>query len=190
MRYGPWTSLWRAVLCAGVAGAIALAPVAARAQMDVPVRHEWSLKAGAFVPTHSALSRQAADPWWYVGVDFNPNFVHRPLAGEVYFSADVNWREAAGHRVFSIPLSVKIKWPLVPEEAAVQAYGGLGIGAFFINTRFISGAVQPGAKFFIGAELNEDWFVELNYDWVDGLTDYTGTGIRLDGLTVLLGYRL
>ena len=190
MRYGHWTSLWRVWPCAAVVGAVLVAPSVARAQGDEPVRYEWSLKAGAFIPTQATLSREAAEPWWYFGADFNPKFRYRPLGGEVYFSLDFSGRDGGGGSYFSIPLSVRVKWPLTPEESSLKAYGGLGVGVFFINTGYSTGSIQPGGKFFLGVDLSEKWFVELNYDWVGGFTNKLDQGIRVDGVTALLGYRL
>jgi hypothetical protein len=135
------------------------------------------------------MKNQASGGWFHGGIDFYPNFHSKVLGGDAYFGADFNFREGNGGSTFSIPIHAKIKWNVTPIESHVKLYLGAGIGAYFTNTRFMGGNIQPGVKFIVGVNLSERWFVEANYDYVGGFTDSNGNGLRIDGLTFAAGYK-
>jgi len=161
----------------------------AQAQDEEPVEYRWGLKAGFFYPTNNNLRDQASDFWWRVGVDYYPHFRFRPLNGDVFFGIDFAWRDHGGKGFFTIPLTVKIAWPITSPESRLRVYGGGGLGVCSINTAFIGATTQPVGQFFLGVDINERVFLEANYDWVGGFTDNIGTGIRTDGLSVSVGTR-
>lgn len=176
-----------------VLGTLALALCSAgtaRAQDFEPLPvHPWSVKLGLFIPTNGSLKDQVADTWWYAGVDYKPNLRYRPLSGDVHLGVDFAFRDQGSKSVFSIPLLAKILWPITPTESRIRAYGGLGAGLYFINTRFIGGTTQPGLQFVAGVDLTERLFAEVAYDWVGGFTDDLGAGIRVDGVKLAGGVR-
>ena len=163
---------------------------AARAQDPEPVEtHQWALRAGAFFPTQGTLRNQSGSPYYNFGIDYNPNLRTRPAGGQVYFSVDFKFRESGGLTYLTIPLTANVVWNLTPATSSYRLYGGLGAGIYFINTGFIGGTAQPGARFIVGADFSEYYFVELNYDYVGGFTDNRGNGLRVDGLTFSVGRR-
>ncbi len=176
-------ALTTAVLVIGVG-------TAARAQDPEPAQlHKWDLKAGVFFPTQGALRSQSGSPYINIGVDYHPDLRYRPAGGEIYFNVDFKFRGSGGLSYLTIPLTANIVWNLTPVSTQYRVYGGLGVGAYFINTGFIGGTLQPGVRFIVGADISEKYFLELDYDYTGGFTDSRGNGLRVDGLTFSLGRR-
>jgi hypothetical protein len=162
----------------------------ARAQDPEPVEpHKWDVRLGAFFPTQGALRSQSGSPYYVVGFDYNPNFRYQPASGNVFFSVDFKWRDSGGSTFFTIPLAANIAWNVTPDTSPVRVWAGLGVGIYFINTQFIGGTTQPGGRFFVGADITDRYFVQLDYDYVGGFTDSHNFGLRTDGLTVTAGRR-
>jgi hypothetical protein len=171
--------------------ALALAgsmPRAARADLGTD-RWTISLKGGAFFPVHGAMKDQTRAEWWYAGIDLDPGLLYKPAGGVVHFGADVNLRDVNGRGVFSIPVLAKIIWPITSPADPVYFYGGLGPGAYFINSRYSGAVTKPGVQFVAGINLGERVYIETAYDWVSAFYDDTGTALRADGLKVALGIR-
>jgi hypothetical protein len=162
----------------------------ARAQDQEPVEpHKWDVRLGAFFPTQGVLRGQAGSPYLVVAGDYNPNFRYKPAGGNVFFSVDFKFRDSGNLSFLTIPLTANIAWNLLPATDKYRLWGGLGGGVYFINTGFIGGTTQAGARFFVGADITDRYFLMLDYDWVGGFTDYRGNGVRVDGLTFSAGYR-
>jgi hypothetical protein len=183
-------------LCTRLIGALAAASLlggaagGARAQDKEPMpAHHWDVRLGGFVPTQGTLRNQSGSPYYLIGFDYNPDFRYKPAGGTVFFTVDFKFRESGGLSFLTIPLTANIAWGLTPNDSQWRVYGGLGGGVFFINTGFIGGTTQPGARFFVGVDLSHRYFLQVDYDWVGGFTDYRGNGIRVDGLTFAAGYR-
>jgi hypothetical protein len=173
----------------GVAVLLACTTVAARAQDEGEANPRWSLKAGAFFPTQGTLRGQSGSPYYVLGVEFDPDFRYRFEGGRIAFGAEAMFRESRKTRFLTIPLTARITWDITPPTSSSRVYGGLGAGIYFIGTQFEGQTLQPGARFILGADLGERWFIETNYDYVSGFTDSAGNGIKPSGLSLLLGYR-
>jgi hypothetical protein len=162
----------------------------ARAQDAEPyVPHMWSVKAGGFFPTNGTLRSQTGAPYYAVGFDYDPNLRYRPLNGRVVLSGEILYRESGGAKELTVPLTAKVLWTLTSPESRFHAYGGLGLGAYIINTGFIGNTTQPGVKFVLGVDFSRNLFLEVNYDYIGGYTDNIGQSVRNDGLTFYIGKR-
>jgi opacity protein-like surface antigen len=162
----------------------------ARAQDIEPIKpRSYAVKAGGFLALDGNLKDQTSDLWWFVGLEYHPNFRHRLLNGDVYFGVDFSFRDSGGKTVFSLPLLAKIVWDLTPSAAHTHIYAGLGGGIYFINTRFIGATTQPGLQVIAGVNVTENIFVEVNYNYVSGFTDERLNGLRVDGLNFSIGHR-
>lgn len=188
MKVSKWPTVcqWSAL-----AMALLTLSMSARAQMYEPEKPKyWSIKPiSAFIPTHGSVRNQATGSWWSVGLAYHPHPSYRPLNGDISISADFHWRDHRNKLFFSLPVTVNLTWPLTPEESPVRVYGGAGIGAALINTRFIGGTTEAAGKFIFGVDLSETTFFEVNYDWISGFTDSRGNAMRLEGVTFSLGMR-
>lgn len=171
--------------------ALSVVSISAQAQDTEPAAvHKWAVKAGAFFPTNGTLRSQSGTPQMSLGVDYNPNFRYHLHGGTVSFGGELIYRENSGKKYLTIPVVAKVTWDLVQlMEGKFRVYGGVGGGAYFINTGFIGGTTQPGAQFVLGANLNERLFVELNYNYVSGFSDNLGNSVRVDGLNFYIGTR-
>jgi hypothetical protein len=156
--------------------------------MDEP-RWTVSLKTGAFFPVQGTMRNETANEWWYIGVDVDPGFRYKPANGTVHFGADFDFRQAQGRGVFTIPLLAKVTWPITPATSNVRLYGGLGPGAYFINSRHSGAVVKPGMQFVAGLDLGERVYIEAAYDWVSAFYDDRDTPLRADAVKVALGIR-
>lgn len=176
-------------LASGIALLLLCVTGMARAQDIEPIKPKsYAVKAGGSLALNGHLKDQTSDLWWFVGLEYHPNFRYRPLNGDVYFGVDFSFRDTAGKTVFSLPLLAKIVWGLTP-TARTRVYAGLGGGIYFINTRFIGATTQPGLQVIAGVDVTENIFVEVNYNYVSGFTDRRSNGLRVDGLNFSLGYR-
>ena len=171
----------------GVALLFAGTTSAARAQDDA--NPTWSVKAGVFFPTQGTLRSQSGSPYYALGVQFDPDFRYRFEGGRIAFSAEAFYRENKKTRFLTIPLVARITWDITPPDTATRVYGGLGAGMYWISTLHEGSTLQPGARFILGADLGERWFVETNYDYVSGFSDSAGNGIKPGGISIMLGYR-
>jgi len=163
---------------------------AARAQDPEPVEpHKYDVRVGAFFPTQGVLRGQSGSPYYVIGGDYNPNFRYKPAGGNVFFSVDFKFRSSGGLGFLTIPLTANIAWNLTPATSQFRLWAGLGGGVYFINTGFIGGTTQAGGRFFVGADITDRYFLQLDYDWVGGFTDNRGNGVRVDGLTFSAGRR-
>jgi hypothetical protein len=155
----------------------------------LPAPSKWNVKVGAFFPTQGNLKDQTSNAWLSLAADYYPNLRYRPLNGDIYLSAGIAFRDAQGSGAFILPIIGKIVWPITPAGSRLRVYGGLGGGVYFINTPFIGGTTQAGAKFILGVDLKDRYFLELNYDYVSGFSDNLGNGLRVDGISLFLGYK-
>ncbi len=176
---------------ATVCGLFIIAGSAARAQdMEVDGTHKMSFKLGGFVPTQGTLKNQSSSPYYALGVEYNPNFRYKlGGGGNITFGADFLYRSNGGLKFLTIPLTVRSTWSLTKDDSKIRTYGGMGFGLYFINTGFIGGTTQPGAKFILGADITSKLFAEINYDYIAGFNDNLGNSLRADGLTFWLGIR-
>ena len=162
----------------------------ARAQDPEPVEpHKYDLRLGAFFPTQGNLRSQSGSPYYVVGIDYNPLLRYKPAGGTVFFSVDFKFRESGGLSFLTVPLLANVSWNITPPTSQYRLWAGLGGGVYFINTGFIGGTTQAGARFFVGADITDRWFLLFDYDYVGGFTDDRGNGIRVDGLTFSVGRR-
>ena len=167
----------------GIAGA-------ALAQDPEPVEpKKWAIRLGGFVPTQGTLRNQSGSPYYMVAFDYYPNLRYKPLGGDIYLNVDFKWRESGGQGFMTIPVAANVKWNITPDTSDYRVWGGLGAGIYFINTAFIGGTTQPGARFFLGGDITDKWFLEVDYEWVGGFTDGRGNGLRTDGVTFSVGRR-
>jgi len=148
---------------------------AARAQDVEPAKHrQFAVKLGTFLPCDGALKTQSDNAWWYVGIDYLPNF---------------RFRDSAGFGFLADSVGVKMLWTLTGPESKARVYAGIGGGIYFLNSAFISASVQPGMKAILGVDLTDRVFLEGAFSWVSGYTDESGAGIHPNGTTVALGVR-
>jgi hypothetical protein len=163
---------------------------AARAQDVEPAKHrQFAVKLGTFLPCDGALKTQSDNAWWYVGIDYLPNFRYRLLNSQVGFDVDLRFRDSAGFGFLADSVGVKMLWTLTGPESKARVYAGIGGGIYFLNSAFISASVQPGMKAILGVDLTDRVFLEGAFSWVSGYTDESGAGIHPNGTTVALGVR-
>jgi hypothetical protein len=162
----------------------------ARAQDPEPKPHRnWDVHLGMFFPTQGTLRNQSGQPYYVAGLDYTPEFKYKPAGGNVFFTLDFKFRESGGLSYLTVPVTANIAWTITSPTSPFRVWGGLGGGVYFINTGYIGGTTQAGARFFAGVDITDRWFVMADYDWVGGFTDYRGQGIRVDGITGTAGYR-
>lgn len=164
------------------------APVGAQDVAPQKVK-QFAIKLGSFLPSDGALKTQSDNAWWYVGIDYLPNFRYRLLNSQVGFDVDLRFRDAGGFGFMADSFGVKMLWTLTPPESKVRVWAGIGGGVYFINSAYISATTQPGMKGILGVDLSDSVFIEGAFSWVSGYTDNTGTGIHPNGTTVALGIR-
>ncbi|NLI00737.1 MAG: hypothetical protein GX446_14735 [Chthonomonadales bacterium] len=181
-------SVFTWVVAVGVMVMIAGSASVARADSD-ETGLTVSAKLGVFYPVHGTMRSQTAREWWYVGVDLDPGFRYKPANGTVHFGVDFDYRDAQGRGVFTIPLLAKVTWPITTSEEEPRLYGGLGPGAYFINSRYSGAVLRPGMQFVAGVNLGDRAFVEAAYDWVGAFYDDAGTPVRADALKFAIGIR-
>lgn len=162
----------------------------ARAQDPAPMEMKpLAVKLGVFFPTQGTLRNQAGNPYYHIGTEYNPNLRYKPAGGTIVLNLDFMFRDSGTKSFLTIPIIAKVLWNLTPVDYKYRAYAGLGPGVYFINTGFIGGTTQAGIRFTAGADLSSRYFAEVNYDYVGGFSDYLGSGIRVDGLSFLVGAR-
>lgn len=179
-------SVFARTLC--MALVLASAACAAHAQGE-PAPSKFSLKAGGFFPTQGTLRSQSGSPYWVIGGEFHPNFKYALAGGHISLGAELMYRESGSVRFLTVPITAQVTWNITPPGSSVRVYGGLGGGAYFINTEGRGETIQPGAKFIVGADITQHLFLEANYHYVGGFTDDNGAGIHNDGISLLFGYR-
>ena len=163
----------------------------ARAQDPEPREtHQLSFKIGAFTPTQGVLRNDSGTPFVALGVEYDPNLRFKLFGGgRVVLGGDIYYRTSAGRKYLIVPITVKTLWNLTNAESRFHLYGGIGAGLYFINTGFVGGTTQLGAKFIAGLDITEKVFAEINYDYIGGFSDNLGRGVRADGITFWLGIR-
>ncbi len=181
-------TLFRILTMSVAATVLASAPLRAPAQNE-PGRWQVSLKCGAFFPGQGTMRDQATGEWWYAGIDLDPGFRYRPDNGTIRFGVDFDFRATEGRTVFTIPVLAKVTWPISTASETARLYGGLGVGSYFMNSRYSGAVVKPGAQFIAGIELGPKLFIEASYDWVSAFYDDEGNALRADGIKVAVGVR-
>ena len=166
------------------------ANTSAKAQDPEPREtHQLSFKVGAFTPTNGTLRNDSGTPYIALGVEYDPNLRFKLGGARIVLGADVLYRTSAGRKYLTVPFTVKALWNLTNPDSRFHLYGGFGGGIYVINTGFIGGTTQLGAKFIAGLDITEKYFAEINYDYVGGFSDNLGRGVRADGITFWFGIR-
>lgn len=178
-----------AILARTLGLALLLASAAGSARAQGAVAGKWALKAGGFFPTQGTLRNQSGSPYYVAGVEYDPNLRYKLMGGRISLGAEFMYRESNSQGFLTIPLTAQVTWNVTPPESRFRVYGGLGGGAYVIETAFQGTTLQPGAKFIVGVDVTDRWFLEANYHYVSGFTDNGGNGIKNNGLSLLIGFR-